>query len=204
MWKPRRISSALSRRHRELDRAAVDEPRGLAGLGLERPVEVLRVLRELGLGLGVAQRRQQSGGVPGRPAGELLALEQHDVAPAELGEVIGDRAADDAAADDDDTGAGGQGARPTGDRGAHGATAQAGCSASRASHSAGHAAPPQPAPATGANSQSLRVDSVTTLRLASRRDRAARPASAGAGAQRPSATATVCSAARGGHRRGAG
>jgi hypothetical protein len=40
--------------------------------------------------------------MPGRAAGELLALKQQDVGPAEPGEVIGDRAAGDAAADDDD------------------------------------------------------------------------------------------------------
>ena len=49
----------------------------------------------------------QPGGVPGRAAGELLALQQQHVGDAELGQVIGDRAADDAAADDDDVGAGG-------------------------------------------------------------------------------------------------
>src|SRR5262249_48376607 len=37
-----------------------------------------------------------------------LALEQQHVLPAELGQVIGDRAADDAAADDDDLCVGGE------------------------------------------------------------------------------------------------
>ena len=37
-----------------------------------------------------------------------LALQQQDVGDAEPGQVIGDRAADDAAADDDDVGAGGE------------------------------------------------------------------------------------------------
>jgi hypothetical protein len=46
--------------------------------------------------------------MPGGTGGELLALEQQHVLPAELGQVIGERAADDAAADDDDLGVGGE------------------------------------------------------------------------------------------------
>ena len=38
------------------------------------------------------------------PRGQLVALEQDDVAPAELGQVVGERGAADAAADDDDPG----------------------------------------------------------------------------------------------------
>ena len=41
------------------------------------------------------------GRMPGRAGGQLLALDQHDVGPALLGEVIERRDADDAAADDD-------------------------------------------------------------------------------------------------------
>jgi hypothetical protein len=43
-----------------------------------------------------------AGGVPGRSAGQLSLVQQQDVRPAPLGEVIGDAAAGDAAADDDD------------------------------------------------------------------------------------------------------
>jgi hypothetical protein len=35
----------------------------------------------------------------------LALFEEHDVGDAELGQVVGDAGADDAAADDDDTGA---------------------------------------------------------------------------------------------------
>ena len=49
-----------------------------------------------------AQLSDETCRVPGRAAGELLPLEQHDVFPAELNEMIGDAAADDATADDDD------------------------------------------------------------------------------------------------------
>ncbi len=90
----------LVRGHRQLDRPAIDDAGCLAGLRLEPPVQVLRIFRKLGLRLRVAQRGQQSRGVPGGSRGELRALEEHDVAPAELGEVIGDRAADHAATDD--------------------------------------------------------------------------------------------------------
>ena len=50
-----------------------------------------------------AQLPDQPGGMEGRAAGQLGPLQQHDVAPAEPGQVIGGGAADDAAADDDDS-----------------------------------------------------------------------------------------------------
>jgi len=40
--------------------------------------------------------------VPGGPAGQGVALQEHDVVPAQLGEVVGDAGADDATTDDDD------------------------------------------------------------------------------------------------------
>src|SRR5262249_29225547 len=50
----------------------------------------------------------EPGGVPGGAARELLALEQQHALLAELRQVVGDGAADDAAADDDDLGLGGE------------------------------------------------------------------------------------------------
>ena len=44
--------------------------------------------------------------MPGGAAGQLPAFEQHHIRDAQLGQVVGDGAADDAAADDDDVGAG--------------------------------------------------------------------------------------------------
>ncbi len=87
--------------------AAVALPaRRLAGLGLEPLVQLDRVLEQPG-DVGVAaQLADEPGGMPGRARGQLVALEQHDVAPAGAGEVVGDRAADDAAADDDAAGDG--------------------------------------------------------------------------------------------------
>jgi hypothetical protein len=51
-----------------------------------------------------AQLPDQTGGMPGRAAGEAALFEQHDIRPTELGQVIGNRAADNAAADNDDAG----------------------------------------------------------------------------------------------------
>ena len=48
-----------------------------------------------------AQLPDEAGRVPGGAAGEPSLLQQHDVAPAEFGQMIGDRASDHAAADDD-------------------------------------------------------------------------------------------------------
>ena len=47
----------------------------------------------------------EPGGVPGGARGELVPLQQEDVAHAERGQVVGDAAADDATTDDDDVGA---------------------------------------------------------------------------------------------------
>ena len=47
--------------------------------------------------------------MPRGAGGQLRALEQYDLFHAQVTEVIGDRAADDTAADDDDAGVGGEG-----------------------------------------------------------------------------------------------
>ena len=73
-------------------------------LGFQAVIELARVFRELGHIDRRAQLSDQAGGVPGCAAGQLLSFEQYDVAPAELGEVVGNRTADNAATDDDDIG----------------------------------------------------------------------------------------------------
>jgi hypothetical protein len=77
----------------------------VAGLG-RQPVEHrdrgLHQPREVAL---AAQLPDEAGGVPGAAFGELPLLEQQHVALALAAECIGDRAADGAAADDDDAGA---------------------------------------------------------------------------------------------------
>ncbi|MNY67343.1 hypothetical protein D3C86_2049140 [compost metagenome] len=49
-----------------------------------------------------AQLADEAGRVPGGAAAQLPLLQQHDVRPAEPGQVIGHRTADNTAADDDD------------------------------------------------------------------------------------------------------
>ena len=81
----------------------VDRAR-LTRLGLDLLVEVHRVLLEPGdVGVTV-QRVHPARGVPGGPCGELLAFEQHDVGPSELGEVVEHGRSDDTTADDDHLG----------------------------------------------------------------------------------------------------
>ena len=96
------VLALLGQRHR--DRADLAHAGGDAGLGLELDVEIGRIFRQPRHVLRAAQLADQAGGMPGRAGGQLLALQQHDVGPAELGQVIGDRAAGDAAADDDGAG----------------------------------------------------------------------------------------------------
>ena len=81
-------------------------PVATLGLGLELDVEVGGIFGEPRHVLRGAQLADQSRRMPGRAGGELLALKQHDVGPAELGQMIGDGAAGDAATDDDGPGLG--------------------------------------------------------------------------------------------------
>ena len=101
------VLALLGQRHR--DRADLPHAGADAGLGLQLDVEVGRIFRQPRHVLRAAQLADQAGRMPGGAAGQLLALEQHDVGPAELGQVIGDRTAGDAAADDDGACFGGNG-----------------------------------------------------------------------------------------------
>ena len=71
----------------------------LARLGLQRAVKLHRVLVDLAHRVAHVEERQEAGGVPGRARGQLLALDEDDVRPALLGQVIERRHAHDAAAD---------------------------------------------------------------------------------------------------------
>src|SRR3546814_20723075 len=57
-------------------------------------IEVGRIFGEPGHVLRATQLADQPRRMPGRAGGQLLALEQNDVGPAELGQMIGDRTAD--------------------------------------------------------------------------------------------------------------
>ena len=97
--------------HHALGRAGNGDPAALlvagaqSGLGLELLVELRRVLDEPGAALRRAQLSHEPGRMPGGAGRELPLLEQHHIGPAEVGQVVGDAGADDAAADDDDAGA---------------------------------------------------------------------------------------------------
>ena len=73
----------------------------LAGALLDLAVQpdgVLLQLRDIGVAV---ERVHAARGVPGGAGGELLPLHEHDIGPAELGEVVQDRGAHHTAADDD-------------------------------------------------------------------------------------------------------
>ena len=101
----RRISSSRSGARGDLDAAALDPARRVLA-GLEPPVQLDAVHVHPGQGGVGAQLADETGGVEGRARRQLGALDQQDVALAELGEVVGDGGAADPAADDDDPGAG--------------------------------------------------------------------------------------------------
>ena len=75
---------------------------GGARFGLEAPVETDRVLPHPHDRRRRVEVRDHPRGVPGRPARELALVEEQHVGPALLRQVVGDAAAGDAAADDDD------------------------------------------------------------------------------------------------------
>ena len=84
-----------------------------AGLGEHAQLLVLahRVEREVGQLAGVVDREDEVRRVPGGAArvGQRALVDLHDVAPAELREMVHEAVADDAGADHDDAGGGGNG-----------------------------------------------------------------------------------------------
>ncbi len=97
------------RRQRGGDGAHAAEPGGDAGFGFKFAVEFLGVFGEPGHVRRRAELRDQTSGVPCGAGGELLAFQEHDITPAQRGQVIGHGTADGAATDDDDAGMGGKG-----------------------------------------------------------------------------------------------
>jgi hypothetical protein len=76
-------------------------PHAAAGLGLQLGVEVDRVrLERRDVRVGV-ERVEAGRRVPRGPRGELGPLDEHDLGPAERGEVVQHARPDDAAADHD-------------------------------------------------------------------------------------------------------
>ena len=70
------------------DVADVGETDVEPGLGLEARVQIHRILVHLADRIAQVEQRQQPRGMPCRSGGQFLALEEHAVAPAQLGEVI--------------------------------------------------------------------------------------------------------------------
>jgi hypothetical protein len=87
-----------------LDEANLHEAGRLPGFRFEARNQLARVFADAKRRLG---RRTVSGhqarGVPGGARGELVTLEQDHVGAAHVSQVVGDGAADHAAADDDDS-----------------------------------------------------------------------------------------------------
>ena len=88
------------------DAARAMQPATLPGDLLELIVQTDRVALQLGHVRIAVQRVETARRVPGRSRRQPRALNQHDVFPACLGEMVQHRTADDAAADDRDLGVG--------------------------------------------------------------------------------------------------
>ena len=88
-------------RGRQAERADL-MPRGVhAGLGRQTPVQVGPVHHHLRERHRAPELAHEPGGMERRARGQLGAVDQDDLAPAELGQVVGDRGPADTAADDD-------------------------------------------------------------------------------------------------------
>ena len=87
-------------------RPALPEAGGLPGLGLQAAIQLRGVARQFRHVHALAELADESGGMPGGAARQLFALEKDDIAPAHPGQVVCNRAADDAAAHDDNSGPG--------------------------------------------------------------------------------------------------
>ena len=94
--------------------AAVVEGDRLAGLRLDALVEIERVARHAAEPVAGHGVRDLSGRVPSRAGGELSLFDEHTVRPSFAGEVTGERATEDASADDHDARVGGQRSIPAG------------------------------------------------------------------------------------------
>ena len=77
---------------------------GKAGLGLQLLVQVDRVAENLRDRRRGTELADEAGGVPGRTAGQLAAVDEDHVGLVVAGKMVGGGAADDAAADDNDFG----------------------------------------------------------------------------------------------------
>src|SRR5438876_4942017 len=86
---------------RDADAARAPESRGLSRLRFELLVEHGAVAREAGEVVAGAELADEARRMPRGAAGEVATLEEHDVAPPELRQVIRDAASDDPASDDD-------------------------------------------------------------------------------------------------------
>ena len=83
----------------EADVADLAEADMLPGLGLQLLVEADGIVVDLADRVAEVEERQQPRRMPGRAGGQLLPLEEHDVGPALLREVVEGRHADHAPAD---------------------------------------------------------------------------------------------------------
>ncbi len=105
---PQRSLALRSGGHRDV--ADGPESRRVTSFGFQAAVQISRVPAEEERGLvGHPCRGDESRGVPGRPCREPVLLEESDIRPAQMGEVIGDAAAGHAATDNDDPGTARQG-----------------------------------------------------------------------------------------------
>ncbi len=75
----------------------------LTGIGLDLLVEFDRVFLQLGNVRIAVDRMHAPCCMPGGAGGEFRTLEQNDIAPAELGQMVEDRTSDDTATDDDNS-----------------------------------------------------------------------------------------------------
>ena len=103
----------LHARRRRGDRQVTDRTKAgrVTGLFFQSLVQISRVAAHPQRCLVVeASTRDETRSVPGRAGGEVVLLQEENIAHPQLGQVVGDRAANDSTTHDDETGPCGQGA----------------------------------------------------------------------------------------------
>ena len=96
------VPSSAGRGAGQVQAAASFPTGGQPGLGFQLFIQADAVLQHAGDIAFGSQLPHQTGGMPGRPAGQLTFLDNDNILAAHLGQVIGRTAPDNSATDDDD------------------------------------------------------------------------------------------------------
>ena len=91
---------------RQIQRSGLEHAAALPCLGLKRVIQIHRIVLDARDVVVIVQPVNVGRRMPCRPRRQFITLQQHNIRPAQLGQVVQDGAADNAASDDDGLGMG--------------------------------------------------------------------------------------------------